>query len=67
MKARIFNNDTNQYEEVETEFRVVINGRKKHFATQELAAKFANEYFDKHGIVLGIEQVPARVKNVKVK
>lgn len=68
MKSRIFNNEKNQYEEVETRLRVVVNGRNRYFATPELANQFASDYFKTKGVVLGIELVPAKkAKKVKAK
>lgn len=58
MKARIFDRNTNQYVVCDTRFHVVVSGRSRYFDTQELADKFAGEYYKQQGIILGIEQVP---------
>lgn len=36
-------------------FRVQINGRNRFFESLESATPFLNDYFQRHGIVLGIE------------
>lgn len=64
MKSRIFNNVTNQYEVVETRLVVVVKGRNRYFPTPELANKFVSDYFKRHGVVLGIELVPAKKTKV---
>jgi hypothetical protein len=37
-------------------FNVMVNGRKRWFATRDEADAFASEYHRKHGVFLGIEK-----------
>lgn len=60
MKVRIFNNATNQYEESEVRYLIIVNNRKRYFATLALANTFAGDYFKKHNVVLGITTVPPK-------
>jgi hypothetical protein len=60
MIARIFNNEKNCYEICATRFRITTRSGNRYFPTQKLADEFVGKYFQKHGTILSIEQVPAK-------